>query len=185
MYGPEGLEPHCDDLRARGYVAANLSYRRVGERGGGFPNTCTDVVDALRALSPLRAVVGHSAGGQVALWAAKELDPRPRVVISVAGVNDLRRARDLGYGGRAVDNFVGKKIDAADPVARVPIGARTVLISPTGDFAAGRELTRTYAAAARAAGDDVEIVEPRGDHFDVINTGSDVWAAVLAAISAA
>jgi acetyl esterase/lipase len=184
-YGPEGLEPHCEVLRRLGYRATNVTYRRVGERGGGFPNTCRDVVDALRALGPLSAVVGHSAGGQLALWAAKELDPRPRVVISVAGINDLARSHALGYGARQIDAFAGKKIAQADPVARVPIGTRTVLISPTADFAPGREITRSYAAAARAAGDEVEIVEPAGDHFDVIDTASDVWAAVLDAISAA
>lgn len=185
MYGREGLADHCRDLASRGYVAGNVGYRRVGERGGGFPNTCTDVVDALRTLGPLTAVVGHSAGGQLALWAARELDPRPGVVISVAGVNDLARAHALGYGDRAIDAFAGKQIAAADPAARVPIGARTVLISPAQDFPAGRELSRSYAEVARATGDDVEIVEPRGDHFDVINTGSEVWAAVLDAISAA
>jgi acetyl esterase/lipase len=183
MYGREGLADACRDLASRGFVAGHVGYRRVGERGGGFPNTCTDVVDALRTLGPLTAVVGHSAGGQLALWAAKEV--RPRVVIAVAGVNDLRRSRELGYGDRAIDAFVGSHLDAADPVARVPVGVRTVLISPTADFEAGREITRTYAEAARAAGDDVEIVEPRGDHFDVINTGSDVWAAVVDVISGA
>ena len=185
MYGREGLVDACRDLTSRGYVAGNVGYRRVGERGGGFPNTCRDVVDALVSLGPLTAVVGHSAGGQLALWAAKELDPRPRVVITVAGVNDLRRSRDLGYGHRQIDAFVGKRIDEADPVTRVPIGTRAVLISPTADYAEGREITRTYAAAARAAGDEVEIVEARGDHMDILNTGSDVWAAVLDAISAA
>lgn len=185
MYGREGLAEHCRDLASRGYVAGNVGYRRVGERGGGFPNTCIDVVDALRSLGPLTAVVGHSAGGQLALWAAKELEPRPRVVISVAGVNDLARSRALGYGDRAIDAFAGERIVDADPVARVPIGARTVLVSPAGDFDAGRELSVSYAEAARAAGDDVEIVEPPGDHFDVINTGSNVWNAVLDAIGAA
>jgi acetyl esterase/lipase len=185
MYGREGLVDHCHDLTSRGYVAGNLAYRRVGERGGGFPNTCGDVVEALASLGPLTAVVGHSAGGQLALWAAKELDPRPRVVITVAGVNDLARAMDLGYGSKQIEAFAGEQISQADPVTRVPIGVRTVLISPTHDFKAGRELTRTYAAVARAAGDDVEVVEPRGDHSDVLNTGSDVWGAVLEAISAA
>jgi acetyl esterase/lipase len=185
MYGREGLADHCRDLASRGYVAGNVGYRRVGERGGGFPNTCHDVVDALRSLGPLTAVVGHSAGGQLALWAAKELDPRPRVVITVAGVNDLERARDLGYGSKQIAAFAGSHLALADPVRRVPIGTRTVLISPTHDYKAGRELTRTYGAVASAAGDDVAIVEPRGDHYDVLNTGSDVWNAVLDAIGAA
>jgi len=185
MYGREGLTPHCHVLASLGYTAANLGYRRVGEKGGGFPNTCADVVDGLRALGPLTAVVGHSAGGQLALWAAKELDPRPRVVISVAGVNDLGRATELGYGDAAINAFAGKRVAEADPVQRVPIGARTVLVSPTHDYEPGRELTASYAVAARAAGDDVEIVEPRGDHFSVIDAGSEVWAVVLDVITQA
>jgi acetyl esterase/lipase len=185
-YGREGLADCCHDLASRGFVAGNVGYRRVGERGGGFPNTCTDVVDALTELQrygELRAIVGHSAGGQLALWAAKEV--RAAVVVSVAGVNALRRATELGYGDRAINSFAGDRVDEADPVSRVPVGVPTVLISPTADYEPGRDLTRTYAAAARAVGDDVAIVEPVGDHFDVINTGSEVWAAVLDAISAA
>jgi acetyl esterase/lipase len=183
MYGREGLAQHCELLRSAGYLAANVGYRRLGEKGGGFPNTCTDVVENLRSLGPITAVVGHSAGAQLALWAAKELQPRPRVVICVAGVNDLQRSRDLGYGARQIDAFAGERIAEADPVNRVPIGARTVLVSPTHDYTEGRELTRTYGLVASAAGDDVEIVEPSGDHNSVLDPGSDVWSAVLDAIT--
>lgn len=191
-YGREGLAEHCRDLASRGFVGGNVAYRRVGERGGGFPNTATDVVEGLQSLAeahgPLIAVVGHSAGGQLALWAAKELTSRPRVVVTVAGVNDLVRAGEFPAGARGVAAYTASDpelLAAADPVNRVPTGARTVLIVPSEDFGPNRELSASYGAAARAAGDDVELVEVPGDHFSIIDTGSAVWAKVLEVVTAA
>ena len=65
------------DLRRRGWAVWNIEYRRIGA-GGGWPETFIDVgaaVDHVRALrAPLDqdrvSVLGHSAGGQLALWAA-------------------------------------------------------------------------------------------------------------------
>jgi acetyl esterase/lipase len=192
MYGREGLRDNCVDLTGRGFVAANVAYRRVGESGGGWPGTCTDVVGGLRAVmdeyGALTGVVGHSAGGQLALWAARELTPRPQVVVSVAGCNDLARADALNLGNGAVRAFTGGSADAlvaADPSRRVPLGTRTVLICASDDPAMPREVSETYAAAALAAGDDVVLDDVTGDHFSVLDTGSLVWAAVVAAVEAA
>lgn len=192
MYGREGLGDHCRDLASRGFVAGNLAYRRVGEAGGGWPGTGDDVRCGLTAFAagygPMVGVIGHSAGGQLALWGARELEPRPRVAISVAGVNDLGRADALGMGRGAVRALVdgdAAKRDAADPARRVPLGTRTVLVAPSVDPVVTREVSVTYCAAARAAGDDVVIIDVPGDHFSVLDTGSDIWAAVVAAIEAA
>ena len=186
MYGREGLAIHCRDLADRGFVAGNVGYRRVGEPGGGYPSTCHDVVDALRTLGqqhgPLVGVVGHSAGGQLALWAAKELEAKPGVVITVAGLNDLMLSRRLGYGDRAIDAFT-RGDTSADPMTRLPLGVRTVLVSPVSDYPESRQLTTSYAAAATAAGEEVEIVEPSGDHLSLVDTRSDVWAAVVNQLS--
>ncbi len=191
-YGREGLADHCRDLARQGFVAGNVAYRRVGERGGGFPNTANDVVAGLQSFAkvhgPLVAVVGHSAGGQLALWAAKELPSPPRVVVTVAGVNDLVLAYEFPAGARGVAAYTAndpKLLAAADPMKRLPLGVRSVLISPVDDFGPNRDLSSSYAAAARAAGDDVELIDVAGDHFALIDTGSAVWAAVVAAITAA
>ncbi|MDP9118363.1 MAG: alpha/beta hydrolase, partial [Actinomycetota bacterium] len=67
--------PLALDLAARGYLTWNLEYRRVGG-GGGWPNTLADVAAGIDHLATLgvdtsRVVaVGHSAGGQLAAWAA-------------------------------------------------------------------------------------------------------------------
>ena len=179
--------PHCKELAADGYIAANLSYRRVGEPGGGWPNTCLDVVTALRELGPLTAVLGHSTGGHLALWAACELTPRPSVVISIAGINDLEVARPYPNPERAVTEFLGgddSQRAAANPSTRVPLGTRTVLIDPVDDPPFGHAMTAAYAAAARAAGDEVDLIQTPGDHFSILETTSPIWTAVRAALPA-
>ena len=191
-YGREGLGVHCEQLAADGYVAANLAYRRVGEKGGGFPNTCLDVVEDLRALAndhgPLTAVIGHSAGGHLALWAAKELNPRPAVVISVSGINDLAVAQSMRAGNGAVDELIGGAgddvRDAADAAKRVPLGTRAHLIVSVDDPPVIHAMTESYLLAARTAGDEVGYEEVIGDHFSILDLTSHVWSAVRAAVPA-
>ena len=67
-------------LTAAGYATWTPEFRRIGDAGGGWPNTLLDVgaaADALRTLAPnhhldLHRVVaiGHSSGGHLALWLA-------------------------------------------------------------------------------------------------------------------
>src|SRR6516225_2388663 len=70
----------CDALRSAGVATCNVEYRRVGNAGGGWPGTFDDIRSAYRFiqqsgrelnLDPSRLVVmGHSAGGQLALCLA-------------------------------------------------------------------------------------------------------------------
>ena len=81
-YGADLGAPLAADLAARGWAAWNLEYRRVGN-GGGWPATLTDVATGIDLLADLAALpglgaldlarvvaIGHSAGGQLATWAA-------------------------------------------------------------------------------------------------------------------
>jgi dipeptidyl aminopeptidase/acylaminoacyl peptidase len=76
-YGKLVMRGLVGDLLRRGWAAWNIEYRRVGD-GGGWPHTFADVAAAIDHLASLDAsidldsvsVLGHSAGGHLALWAA-------------------------------------------------------------------------------------------------------------------
>jgi acetyl esterase/lipase len=188
------MTPLAIDLARRGFAAWNIEYRRVGQEGGGWPGTLDDVRAALGALASVpeidatRAVaVGHSAGGHLALWAAARCrDPRLAGVVGLAAVTDLELARRTNAD--AIDGFVGgspaempDRYAEASPRALLPLGVPQVLVHGAADDVVPAELSESYAAAARAAGDDAELVLVAGsDHFDVVDPEHDAWQAVVA-----
>jgi acetyl esterase/lipase len=203
----ELLRPLAADLAGRGFAAWNLEYRRVGQPGGGWPGTCEDVAAGLDHLAGLAGrapldldrlvVAGHSAGGHLALWSAARagLPPgvpgagplvAPRLVVSLAGVCDLRAGAAEGIGEDAVAGFLGATPDQAperyrlaSPRARLPLRVRQLLVHGDADTRVPVSQSRAYATAAAAAGDPVELVELAGvDHMAVIDPGSPAWAEV-------
>jgi acetyl esterase/lipase len=80
FFGLDLMDDMSDALTAAGVAPWNIEYRRIGDPGGGFPNTLIDVgmaVDKVRDLAPVyhldlsRVItVGHSAGGHLGLWVA-------------------------------------------------------------------------------------------------------------------
>lgn len=79
QYKRDRIVPVAQDLTSRGWATWNIEYRRVGESGGGFPETFEDVANAVDYLNELseeyqldldRVVyLGFSAGGHLAVWA--------------------------------------------------------------------------------------------------------------------
>jgi acetyl esterase/lipase len=182
------------DLAARGWASWNVEYRRVGS-GGGVPETLDDVAAAITALADLEApinsseltVIGHSAGGQLALWAGAL--PSVHRVISLAGVCDLHAAQRDRLGGGAVVEFLSgtarqrpAAYAAADPMTRLPTDARVILVHGTADDRVPVEQSRAY---HRAAGPRCELVElPGVGHFELIDPRTDAWTQVSAALGA-
>jgi acetyl esterase/lipase len=205
-YGRDLMEPLAADLAGRGWASWNVEYRRVGQPGGGWPGTAADVAAALdhlaavgpRARLDLERVVavGHSAGGHLALWlacrpglpaGAPGAGPVVRVAaaVSQAGVADLAAGCRLSNGA-AVDLLGGRPDEVPDryrlasPSERVPIGVPQLLVHGLDDDTVPVDQSRRHAAAARAAGDRVELVElPGVGHMDVIDPASPAWAAVV------
>jgi len=192
---------------AQGFAVAAIEYRRVGQPGGGWPGTLADVaaaIDALAAESAAHdlalhrlAVLGHSAGGHLALWlAARHRLPatapggppvvQPAFAVSLAGVCDLATAARQQMGDGAVRDVLGGMPDEvpdryalADPIGLLPLGVPTLLVSGDRDASVTVEQSRSYRARALAAGDEVELLEvPKGDHFIVVDPGAPHWAFV-------
>jgi acetyl esterase/lipase len=178
------------DLARRGVAAWNVEYRRIGRgQGGGWPATLDDVgaaIDHLASLDDTRldlsggvTAVGHSAGGQLALWSASREDavvPVTRVVAQAAVCN-------LTVAGEPAWEFLGGTPDqvperyaVADPMRLLPLGVPTLLVHGADDETVPVQRSREYAAAARAAGDPVELVEPvPGGHRVHPDPRSEAW----------
>lgn len=200
-YGRGELAPIAEDLAARGFAVWNLEYRRIGEPGGGWPGTLQDVAAGVDHLATLVAdgadlelgqvtVVGHSAGGQLALWlaardrglghASAPSRVRPDAVAGLAAVADLAGADSLDSGRGAVKALLGgtprqhpERYAAASPIALLPLGVRQLIVHGTADDVLPVELARGYVRAARAAGDGVQLVElPGAGHMDYLDPGS-------------
>ncbi len=196
------------DLRRRGWAVWNIEYRRVGN-GGGWPATFADVAAAIDHLDGLDArldlsrvsVLGHSAGGHLALWAAGRaklpagapgaIDGEPLVrfrrVISQAGVCDLVGAYHEWESG-AVGDLMGGALEelperyaVANPLSNVPLDVPVLLVHGVLDETISVKRSRDYAAAALAAGGEVELVEIEGRdgaHRAHIDPRGVAWAAV-------
>ncbi len=202
QYGRKLQRPLAHDLVRRGWAVWNLEYRRLGRlSGGGWPATFDDVTAGIDHLAELRApldmgrvvAIGHSAGGHLAAWAAARaaLNAMPRVpltgAVSQAGVVDLERAWELRLSRGVVRRFLGGTPDEvperyaqASPIRRLPAGVPLLAVHGVLDEDVPVAMSREFAEAARAAGDDcsLAVVEDEG-HFEHLQPDSKVWRAVL------
>lgn len=205
----------ASDLASRGLAVWNMEYRRIGGAEAKWPATLNDVVAGIDFLAKLAdsgvdldlgrvAVVGHSAGGHLALWAAGHSPaglPHTRIVrmvaaIGLAPIADLADAYTRRVGGEAVAELIGGlpshypgRWRAASPMEILPLGVRQVILHGTADDDVPIDLSRRYSRAAAAAGDITELVELSGaGHMDYLDPSSKAYAALcrclLACLSA-
>lgn len=189
----------CSALTAKGLATANLEYRRVGNEGGAWPGTFADIRSAYQfLLQNARAhnfdaqrvvVMGHSAGGQLALCLAAR-ESNVKAAISLAGVVDLQRAYQLHLSHDAVVEFLRGTPDEvpdhyreADPMRLSIANARLWLIHGTADQDVPPAFSRDYVALKQSRTgmlkEDVHLLEIAGaDHFDLIDPRSSAWKQV-------
>jgi acetyl esterase/lipase len=202
-------------LADSGFAVWSIEYRRVGDEGGGWPGTFTDVAgaaDLLRTVASqydldLHRVIaaGHSAGGAFALWlaarakiaASSELyasNPlRVRAVFALAPAPDLERLAETGVCGNVIDKLMGgspaahaDRYAAASLMRLAPVGVPQTLLIGARDESWG-PIGRSYYARTQAVGDStVRLIElPESGHFEMINPASSSWGAVMAALRSA
>jgi acetyl esterase/lipase len=193
----------CAALTATGLATANLEYRRIGNEGGAWPGTFADIRSAYHFLlqnakahnvDPQRVVVmGHSAGGQLALCLAAH-EPAITRVVSLAGVVDLQRAYQLHLSNDAVVEFLrGKPGEVpdhyreADPRELSIPHARQWLIHGSSDDTVPPDFSRDYVAAKQKRSgkekEDAHLLEiPSAGHFDLIDPSTQAWKQVEATV---
>jgi acetyl esterase/lipase len=189
--------PLANALASEGYVVALPEYRRVGGEGG-WPTTAEDVDAAMTALVGLltgigvptttATLVGHSAGGHLALWLANQPHRIGRVV-ALAPVGDLRKAAEYGMGDGAAVEFLGgtpdtvpEVYDAADPATRLRERPSCDIVVIHGDRDEAVDVDSSRGLKERFGWLDYR--ELAGvDHSAVVDPLSAAWPAVLDAIA--
>jgi dipeptidyl aminopeptidase/acylaminoacyl peptidase len=174
-------DPLARRLAISGVAVLNIEYRRA-RSGGSLENTTDDVMAAITSLresphdlQPRLSVVGHSAGGYLALWAASH--PDVDLVVALAATSDLVDCVQGGYDGGAVVSWLGATpkdepglYQRADLLARLPTKASTRLIHGTVDRTVPVHQSKRYVELARQVGDDSSTVLLDGEgHFGLID----------------
>lgn len=214
--GIETARPVATDLAGRGYAVWNIAYRRIDEPGGGYPGTYADIgaaLDRLAADAPARkldlarlVLLGHSAGGHLALWAAtraglpaasplKTASPvRARAAISVGGVGDLAAWGDfvdVNCGAGTLDALRGVKTDArsdpnadTSPAEMLPTPTALVMAHGIYDGVAFPEVGRSFVRRAQNRGQNASIaLMPNAGHFEPWAPGTRAWDTVVAILA--
>lgn len=201
------LNNHVSDLVGRGWPVLNADYRGVGE-GGGWTGTFTDVGTAVDMAAEAAAqyslplekvlVMGHSAGGHLAMWSAARRNlpsgapgSDPRVVPAFAGsMSGVLHPSALGtpegdqnvvavFGGTVAD--VDQHYALGDPTRLVPLRIPVFAIHGTADDTVPPSQSQEFADAATAAGDAVTFqLFEGGTHVDPLYIGEAMWGTARA-----
>ena len=193
------MTPLAEDMTARGIATWNVDYRSVGDLGGGYPGTLDDIARAIDHLAqvdePLALddviVIGHSAGGHLALWAGSRGhlapgDPgarpvvEPHTVVAQAAVVDLRLAAEVNLGRGAVEALLGGEPDEVPERYRVaqPVFDGYRIIAVHGRY--DQIVPISQSALIPGA---VGIFSDTGTHFDVLDPRHDLWLRTVAELA--
>jgi acetyl esterase/lipase len=194
-YGLGYLGHLCAGLAAQGFASWNVEYRRLGDAGGGHPGTGEDVVESVRRLREVGpahrldtdrlVLLGHSAGGHLALWAAPLV--RPTGVVALAPVSDLAEASRLALSNGVADEYRGAAaLSEVSPRHRLPAGVPQWIVHGTDDADVPAAMSRAYVEAARRAGDRAVLLERPGEgHYEPVDPRASAFDAVVGCLHAA
>ena len=198
-WSKDHTEPFAEALTAQGFATWDLEFRRIGNRGGGYPGTFEDIADGtdyLRTVAesyPLNLdqviASGHSSGGHLALWLGGRqqlpessplyrADPLPLAgIVSIAGVNDLEVSLELGnrtdvltlVGAESLESGA-ERFAETNPARLRPFGIPQTLMIGDRDSEWRLEMTRRDADHASESGDTTKhVIVPGANHMDVID----------------
>lgn len=209
-YDLKHLAAFSDALTQLGAATWTIEYRRIGNNGGAWPGTFqdvakgTDFVQELAKKYPLDlrrvVVIGHSAGGQLALWlAARKNLPKTSVlympnplplagVISLAGISDLKKYRP--NCGDSVNKLLGgspeqfaERYQQTSPIELLPLKVPVLLLHGKQDHIVPIELSQEFQKTAKQKGDDVTLlVSETAGHYELISPVSSLWQVVTTSV---
>ncbi len=200
------MDTFSQAITSLGYATWNIEYRAVGT-GGNWPTIFQDVgnaVDYARTLAqnyPVDAnnvaVIGHSAGGHLALWAASRTilknDSELYIenplavkgalslagIANVAGSHACRTATSdvIGTTIQPPASNLISRLQISSPLQMLPITTKTVLISGSLDDLVPPAMGTEYTDKATALGDNsLHYILQGLDHFDLIDPNKTNWS---------
>jgi acetyl esterase/lipase len=205
------MGPIGDRLKEDGIATWNIEYRRLPQPGSGWPGTYLDIANGVDHLRTLAAeyrldldrvvIVGHSAGGHLAMWAASRsrvapdsavltADPlKPLGVINLAGTMDMSvniENMETSCQAPVVHEMLGGgEADAPDryrdasAFKLLPIGVRQVVVLGEHETFIPRPLAEAHVEAAKAAGDEAALlIAPAVGHFEIAAPSTSAWPMV-------
>ncbi|MDP9144725.1 MAG: type II 3-dehydroquinate dehydratase [Actinomycetota bacterium] len=181
-YERDTTETMAVDLTEGGYATWNIEYRRVGG-GGGWPGSAHDVLTAIdltrqhEGMSHLPlAVLGHSAGGHLGLWAVSRRPDSVALTIGLAAVTDLSETALSGEVGARDAHLL---LDSGAPSRLDAVPARALLIHGEDDVIVPVSHSTRLDSVA-----NVEVMPGMG-HFDLLDAEGEHWPLVVTALKAA
>jgi acetyl esterase/lipase len=177
--------PASEALSSAGFNVWSIEYRRLGQESGDWPASLNDVKTAIAFIGeklngrPI-AVMGHSAGGHLALLATANdtpASPNIEAVIGLAAITDMvSYTQTDGSCNRAALNLMktayGNASDYQKASPRTQkLHDNTWLIQ--GDADPIVPLSQTHNIDV-----ETEILEGAG-HFDLIHPHSSAWKAII------
>jgi acetyl esterase/lipase len=176
--------PMADAVAAAGWTVALPEYSRVLQNPeptlADLRSLLTQAVTRIAAHNGQVVLVGHSAGGHLALWAgAARLCPTLIGTVALAPVADLVLAHRLGLGNGAVLRFLG--VDPGtradlDPTRMPASPGVTTLVHGVDDDTVPLVISESYASAHPA-----QLVAVAGaGHYEVIDPHAAAWSSVMA-----
>jgi len=188
-YDIQHSNPLASALADAGYAVWSLEYRRTGDAGGGWPGSFEDVLQGVAHAKTLAnypvdldrmVIIGHSAGGHLALLAGGRL-PYVKAVIGLAAITDVvSYSRGANSCQQATTKFFGgdyesraDAYDQANPAGR-PLHANSVLLQ--GDLDA-----IVPPQQAQLDGASIKMLEGAG-HFDWLHPGTRAYQLLLSTL---
>ncbi len=178
------LRPLAAALASNGWQVALVEYRRIAGDPDAMVSDIKTAIEFVMASDATRPIIlmGHSAGGHLALWAASVIS-KLKSVISLAPIADLATGEKLNLDSGAVASFLGKSASLRTDLDPILISTQAIpitLIHGDADLHVPIELSRGYVKSKILKGEIVNLIELAGiGHFELIDPRSSVWPVIL------
>lgn len=173
-YQRDTTETLAVDLAGRGFITWNIEYRRGRGRWPGCAHDVLTVIDQVRRSEgpelPL-FVIGHSAGGHLALWAGSKRPDAIDLIVGLSAITDLVALSKTGASGSEEARGL---LDAGAPSEVDAVADKTFLVHGEDDEIVPTSQSTRLSTAAR-----VELIAGMG-HFPILDPEREHWPLVVA-----